>query len=173
MTNLCKKILLNSLDRNLILETINKFLNGGKNYGCLIELYLNEDLLDYQTLYKSFLKCLEKIYKKSFSKKSCAKYLILLEIEQILNKKISYFQGFLNIENIIREYNRYDSTNVYGKNLNKALSEIMHSYDLESNLIYSMYEDENIIIDKINSYYKNSQIDNELKSIYNKIKVNL
>jgi hypothetical protein len=49
----------------------------------------------------------------------------------------------------------------------------MHSYDLESNLFYSMYEDENIIIGKINSYYKESQIDNELKLIYNEIKRNL
>jgi len=120
-------------------------------------------------VYNNFIKAIEYLYKKDFSKEACTKYLCLIEIEKILNKKVSYYEGLSNIENIIRTYNLSINESIidtYGEKLNKELSEVMHSFDLESSIYFSEYNDENLAIEKINSEYKNSIIDDVLNKIY-------
>ena len=144
------------------------------NFAEVIDLYIQYDMLDAETIYTKFIEFMEHKYNKEFSKKSCLVSLLVVEIEKILNKEEFYYQGFSRIEEILRTYNLslkddciIDS---YGENIDKELADMMHDFDLESSLSFSQYEDENYVIENINNRYNHSSIDETLKIVLSNLK---
>ena len=168
-SEICKNILSNRLDKNKILHFVNIFLNNPLNEEeGIIELYINHDKLNEDTMRSLFLKSIEKIYGISFSPESCLKYTIMEEIKKILDRKISYYDGFSNIEEFIKLGNRIiqnKQLDPYGAYIDDELSEIMHDFDMTTSLYFSKYDNEDLIKKKINKDY--------LSSNYNKVLYNI
>ena len=168
-SEICKNILSNTLDKNKILYFVNSFLNNSLNEDDgIIELYINHDKLNEDTIRSVFLKSIKKVYGISFSPESCLKYIIMEEIEKILDNKISYYDGFYNIEEFIKLGNRIIQNiqiDPYGAYIDNELGEIMHDFDLTTSLYFSKYDNEELIKKKINKEYLNSRATCKLKKI--------
>jgi len=174
---ICKEIISEGAEGN-IYKIVNILLENksDNNNDILIDIYINHDQYNQKSIFDKFTQAVGEYFNNSFSKKQCIKYLLFLEIETILSKKISYYNGFKNIEKIIHFYNKYDNLSkeeakkytygdVYGETISNTLSELLHAFDITDSTCFSEYNTKNMAIEEINILYENSTVDNLLKDL--------
>jgi hypothetical protein len=176
-TLICNEIITKG-DRENIIDIINNILNSAENnesIDAMIDLYINNDKYDHETLFKKFKESVEKYYGESFYLRKCLAYLLEQEVKKILDKTNSYFDGFKNMIEIIKIYNRnynlsdeenkaFAHGDIFAETISYDLSDILHDFDITEDVIFSEFP-EDIAIKKINSEYSKSDIDNSLKEI--------
>lgn len=177
----CKKFLFFK-DANIILDTINDILaDGGKdneNLDGAIYIYCNYDQLKERSdLEKSFFKAISEYFRLNIDKKLCIMTAILCELDRMMNAK-NFYQGFKNIEDIIRYYNNegdfrrdiekvYTYGDAYGESISKELSDLMHDYDLSESYIFSKSSSEDDAIHKVNKSYDNRESEKYIRDVFN------
>jgi len=176
-TLICNEIITKG-NRENIIDIINKILNSAENnesIDAMIDLYINNDKYDHETLFKKFKESVEKYYGESFHPKKCLAYLLEQEVKKILDKTNSYFDGFRNMIEIIKIYNRnynlsdeenkaFAHGDIFAETISSDLSDILHDFDITEDVIFSEFP-EDVAIKKINLEYSKSDIDNSLKKI--------
>ena len=119
----------------------------------VVDIYVDGDKQTDEELYENFLNVLRAVYKKDFSKQSCFRCLVGYNLDKILKKENTFYDGLIAIEKMILSY--YGTDDIYGEKLNQKLSEIMHSFDIDCSLMFSKY-DEKKAIEEINKIYDKS-----------------
>lgn len=174
---ICNEIITKGNRKN-ILSIINTILNckdTDNTIDILVELYINHDKYYDDLLFIKFKEGIEIYYNEKFYPKKCLAYLLKQEIEKILDKTYTYFNGFSNMIEIIKIYNRYDNLteeenkiffygDIFAETISYELSELLSDFDITEDVVFSDFE-EDISIKKINSIYLETNIDNDLKNI--------
>jgi len=176
-TLICNEIITKGNSENIV-NIINNILNyadSDKNIDLLVDLYINHDKFNHDTLFKKFKESIESYYAESLYPKKCLAYLLEQEVKKILDKTNSYFDGFRNMIEIIKIYNRYDNLSddenkafahgdIFAETISYNLSDILHDFDITEDVMFSEFQ-EDLAIKKINSEYSESAIDSDLKKI--------
>ena len=180
LCNICKKILF-SKNKNIIMEIINDILvdtsSCNQDLEGIIYVYNNyEQLKEKNELEEFFFKALSEYFRLHIDKKLCIMATILCELDRMMNTK-NFYEGFKNIEDIIRYYNRdrnfrkniekvYTYGDTYGESISKELSDIMQDYDLSESYIFSNSSSEDDAIQKVNESYDNIESEEYIRGVF-------
>lgn len=181
LCSVCKKLLF-SKNKDIIMEIINDTLSdtssGHRDLDRLIYVYNNYDQLkEKNRLEESFFKAISEYFGLYIDKKSCIVAAILCELDRMMNVK-NFYQGFKNIEDIIRYCNNegdfrrdiekaYTYGDAYGESISKELSDLMHDYDLSESYIFSNSSSEDDAIHKVNKSYDNRESEKYIRDVFN------
>ena len=181
LCSVCKKFLF-SKDKNIIMEIINDILidasSSHRDLDGILHVYNNyEQLKEKKKLENFFFKAISECFRVYINKKLCVIAAILCELDRMMNVK-NFYEGFKNIEDIIRNYNSdrdfrkdiekvYTYGDAYGESIFKEFSDLMHDYDLSESYIFSNSSSDDDAIRKINESYNNRESKEYIRDVFN------
>lgn len=152
-----------------IADTI--LLTGDASSQAIIDIYINHDLTlkEMASLLYKGLSELGLLYMDTPQKATL--YLINSVSYQMILKNISYYDGFHEMKKILQEYNKLNTIDDYfGKSLSPLLADLLHSFDVDEDIISSMHHDKELSWEEaLNQEYKDSSIDESLKDLCDEV----
>lgn len=147
---------------------------GDASSEAIINIYINHDLKleDMASLLYEGLESLNLLLVDTAQE---ATLCIICEISsKMIAKKVSYYDGFCQMREVIKEYNELENMDDYfGKTISLTLSELLWKFDIDEDFYASETVNGSVWEKSFNQDYENSNIDEVLKSLCKENRLNL